>query len=267
MGSELERRIIDSAVASGRSAMMARRKAGEIRSFEAIMVESRMRGARSLMAAIHKCDRQVSVYARGAEGILRDQGRFVLIDPLNGEEDYLKGRDGYCVMASYIEDGAARFGAMYFPERDELFFVSPRDGALMNGKRIGLLRPKRGLRPSVFCHFGPSSDIEAEMMVLRLMRDASLDVVQSGAVGQAMADLSRGKMDGLMLLGAGPHLVAGYLLMAGAGAAVTDIAGRPLDLRSATLLAAGSELHSHLLCQIYQDPELSYRIARMLPGR
>ena len=64
------------------------------------------------------------------------KGRFVLVDPLDGTKEFIRGGDDFTVNIALIEDGVPVAGVVYQPATDRMY-RGDASGAAMNGHLIG----------------------------------------------------------------------------------------------------------------------------------
>ena len=70
------------------------------------------------------------------------QSRWI-IDPLDGTVNFAHGFPVYCVSIGFEHQGNLTAGAVYDPERHELFSAARGQGAFLNGKRIQVGKERR----------------------------------------------------------------------------------------------------------------------------
>lgn len=61
-----------------------------------------------------------------------------VIDPIDGTRNFAKGVPIWCTILAVLEDGEVKFGAVYSPMLDELFFAQAGHGATLNGMPISV---------------------------------------------------------------------------------------------------------------------------------
>jgi myo-inositol-1(or 4)-monophosphatase len=79
----------------------------------------------------------------GEENLASDRGRSSyrwIIDPLDGTSNYVHRFPYYCVSIGVEREGSPVAGAIYDPNRDELFLAATACGAPLNGAAV---RPSR----------------------------------------------------------------------------------------------------------------------------
>ncbi|WSH65140.1 3'(2'),5'-bisphosphate nucleotidase CysQ [Rhizobium ruizarguesonis] len=80
----------------------------------------------------------------------KDSDSVLLIDPLDGTKEFIKGRDEFAVNIALVENGHASAGLIYAPARDRLFFSYGAGLAFeqtAGGQRRSLPRPSAPRRP------------------------------------------------------------------------------------------------------------------------
>lgn len=84
------------------------------------------------------------------------QGRFFLVDPLDGTKDFVAGKPGYSINIALVEAGIARFGVIFAPALDRIFLGGP-EGAFE--RRAGLWErvAVRPARPEALVAFASAS--------------------------------------------------------------------------------------------------------------
>jgi myo-inositol-1(or 4)-monophosphatase len=65
-----------------------------------------------------------------------DSERVWIIDPLDGTNSFLNGRDDFSVLVALCEGGAPLLGMMYFPARDLFVIARQGEAATINGQEL-----------------------------------------------------------------------------------------------------------------------------------
>jgi 3'(2'), 5'-bisphosphate nucleotidase len=55
---------------------------------------------------------------------------FLIVDPLDGTKEFVQRRGDFTVNIAYVEAGVPRFGVVYAPARERLFYTLPGGGAV-----------------------------------------------------------------------------------------------------------------------------------------
>ena len=96
---------------------------------------------------------------------------FLIVDPLDGTKEFVQRRGDFTVNIAYVENGVPRFGVVYAPAKDRLFYTLPEGGAVEE-------KAPFGARPGETVAIGVNSmpDNRALMVVAsKSHRDAATD--------------------------------------------------------------------------------------------
>jgi myo-inositol-1(or 4)-monophosphatase len=173
-----------------------------------------------------------------------------IVDPIDGTRAYISGRHDWTISVALTEGGRPIVASIYAPVTDELFLVSSRGGATLNGtpmkvssgESLGgarLAGPKRYLDRLLILTPDMQAQPKIHSLALRLAR------VAHGELDAALASPGSHDWD----------LAAADLLVHEAGAVLTDFDGHKLvynrsEIRHGELVAAGDELHAPLLAAL-----------------
>jgi myo-inositol-1(or 4)-monophosphatase len=188
--------------------------------------------------------------------------RVWVIDPIDGTQAFIQGRDDWVIAIALIEDGAPVLAAVVNPIRGETFEAREGAGAFLNGHRIhasersllpgakiivpdSLLKNSRWRTP-----WPPLTQVWAYSSIYRLSLIASAEADASFALKP------KWEWD----------IAAGALLVSEAGGIVTDPFGSPLKFNSAEakvpgFLAAAPKLHQ-ILAERMRDALEGATVAR-----
>jgi myo-inositol-1(or 4)-monophosphatase len=174
-----------------------------------------------------------------------------VIDPLDGTANFLHGVPIACVSIALEQDGDVLTGGVYDPFRDELFLATKGRGATLNGKRIRVSSWRSINHALIFTGFpydNPTHIREYLRGFSALMKRA-MGVRRFGAAAIDLAWVACGRADGFWEYKLKPwDVAAGVLLIKEAGGVVSDLNGRPLDIRAPIkLLSANRSLHPQLI--------------------
>jgi len=175
-----------------------------------------------------------------------------VFDPIDGTTNYAHGIPIFCAALALEIDGVAEIGAVYDPNRRELFTAERGAGASLNGQPLHTSAIET-LADSVLVTGFPYSIREAE-------RQRDLLALFSGFLGEARAvrrlgsaaiDLcwvAAGRMEGYWEQSLGPwDMMGAALIVQEAGGRVTGIDGGPLDAYAGHLLATNGHVHEEML--------------------
>ncbi len=98
----------------------------------------------AIIARLATHDRTIPVLAEeGAIQAVRRSERLWVVDPIDGTLNFSRAVPFYNVSIGYVEDGAVRAGAVYWPRTAEMFIAHEKGGATLNGAPISVSATKR----------------------------------------------------------------------------------------------------------------------------
>ena len=96
---------------------------------------------------------------------------FLIVDPLDGTKEFVQRRGDFTVNIAYVENGVPRFGVVYAPAKDRLFYTLAEGGAVEEKAPFG---PQPGETVAIGVNSMP--DNRALMVVAsKSHRDAATD--------------------------------------------------------------------------------------------
>lgn len=239
---------------------LAGRKAMEFRQRGAIQVWRKADG--SAVSEVDLAANEIAEHClrrpRPCYGWLSEEGRddasrleamrVWIIDPIDGTQAYLSGKDDWCVAAALCENGQPVLGAIFNAARNELFAARAGQGATMNGQRLKvrdrgrlegarLIAPRNQLRQQFWGNPLPAFEPKwANSIAYRL------SLVACGQADAAISLSPKSEWD----------VAAGILIAAEAGCIVTDQHGNTPrfnnpEPRIDGIIAAPPILHGELL--------------------
>jgi myo-inositol-1(or 4)-monophosphatase len=179
-------------------------------------------------------------------------------DPLDGTLEYVHGNPAFSAVVSYVRDGEAQAGAVYFPALQELFSAAKGQGAMLNGAPIRVSNVRR-LEQALFAAPHRATDPER----LRRFTDQMLKLVphleafrMPGAPSYMACAVAAGRYDitsflsprqepvspDRPFLGQPWETAAFVVLVLEAGGAVQRFGGGTPDLLNHNVYAASSDL-------------------------
>jgi myo-inositol-1(or 4)-monophosphatase len=171
-----------------------------------------------------------------------------LIDPLDGTHNFSRGLPTWCVSVALAEDGDVRYGAVFDPVHDELFYAQRGAGALLDGRPLrtsGAVDPAQAV---VYCKAAHGTQEDVTRRIAQRLWGRVMRLRMSGSIGIALAAVAAGRMDAAMEPCGGPwDCAAGGLLVREAGGYTSTLDGAPMSAAASTVLAAATpELHRAL---------------------
>jgi myo-inositol-1(or 4)-monophosphatase len=172
-----------------------------------------------------------------------------IIDPLDGTSNYVHGFPYYGVSVGVECDGELAAGAVYDPNRDEMFSVARGVGATCNGERLRVSQAE-SLNQALCMASLPMLTTREHPAVQRFLRvlEAAQHVQRTGSAALNLCGVAAGRVDAFWSMSLKPwDMAAGVLLVREAGGRVTKSDGGPFDVNVADLLASnGGPIHEAL---------------------
>jgi myo-inositol-1(or 4)-monophosphatase len=173
-----------------------------------------------------------------------------VFDPIDGTTNFAHGLPIFCASLALEIDGVAEVGAVYDPNRKELFTAERGGGAFLNGRPLRVSSATRLVDAMLVTGF----PYDVHRRVDEIVGLFGAFVGQARAVrrlGSAAIDLcyvAAGRMDGFWEADLKPwDIAAGALLVAEAGGRVTNTAGELFTSRGGQVLATNGHLHQAML--------------------
>ncbi|MEM1429790.1 MAG: 3'(2'),5'-bisphosphate nucleotidase CysQ [Pseudomonadota bacterium] len=182
----------------------------------------------------------------------RQRETLFIVDPIDGTRAYVKGEETWAHAITVVQNGAPVAGVVHLPAKDLLYAAERERGATCNGAPLTARREMTGLDA-------------ADMLVTRpnlaphLWRGAPPGLTRHfrPSLAYRLALVAEGRFDGMITLRDSWDwdVAAGALLVAEAGATVTDRAGAPLrfnapERKTAGVIAAPAPLHAEALSRL-----------------
>lgn len=184
-----------------------------------------------------------------------------IIDPIDGTNNYVDGRDTFSVSIGLEYKGEIILGVIYLPKRDELFVAEKGKGATLNGKSINVGEQSDLLQAIVTYSTFPGHEQETAVLDEKIMRalpnvkffgykeKKDLDpMFGRGSMAAEFCYLACGRIDGLIRLKQKPwDVAAGSLIASEAGAKMINLKGQECDIYEGDYVAANPELLSRIM--------------------
>ena len=240
-----------------RSGQVLRRRFGKVGYREKgranLVTAADLESQRAVLATIKHAFPEDDFKAEEDEVKLTGAEHLWLIDPLDGTTNYAHGYPASCVSIGVLRGGKPYLGGVYDPSRDELFLAEKGKGALLNGRRLSVSKPKRVADALLVTGFAYDRAERADFYLkgFKAFLTRSHDVRRSGSAALDMAWIAAGRVDGFWEYKLNPWDVsAGWLLVQEAGGKVTDFSGRPwTDWKTIgrETLATNTRIHAEML--------------------
>jgi myo-inositol-1(or 4)-monophosphatase len=176
-----------------------------------------------------------------------------VFDPIDGTTNFAHGLPIFCASLALEIDGIAQVGAVYDPNRRELFTAERGGGAFLNGAPLRVSSAARLVDAMLVTGF----PYDVHSRVDEIVGLFGAFVGQARAVrrlGSAAIDLcyvAAGRLDGFWETDLKPWDIAGgALIVSEAGGRVTGTDGSVFTSRGGQVLATNDHLHDAMLATI-----------------
>lgn len=174
-----------------------------------------------------------------------------LVDPIDGTTNFSKGIPIYCVSIGFQVDGQTVVGAIYDPNRDELFSAHKGHGAWLNGRKMQVSDEPNLDHAIVVTGFPPIKEgTTFEQIIAKMTRVAasSRGLRRFGSAALDLAHVAAGRVDAFWEYSLNPwDTAAGYLMVQEAGGTVTDDQRGEFDAHNASVVATNGKIHDAML--------------------
>lgn len=164
-----------------------------------------------------------------------------VIDPLEGTLNYAHKLPLWGVNIGVMHKGRPIAGACYFPKLEEFFYGAKGKGAYMNGKKIKVNKDKELMKS----FFAGKKAYFKQGMSHHLLRHL-------GCAALGLCYVACGRFGGVIKIrGNDPYgYVAPAVILREAGGKLTDIKGKPWNIKSKGAIASNGKLHGKLLREV-----------------
>lgn len=173
-----------------------------------------------------------------------------VIDPLDGTVNYAHGFPVYSVSVALQLEGESVIGAVYDPERKELYSAASGIGAFLNKKRIKVTSQrdlKRSLLATGFAYNIATARKNNLGMFSRMMKHAQA-VRRLGSAALDLCWLAAGRFDGFWEYYLHPwDTAAAIVIVEQAGGKVTRIDGKDFSIFDKQILASNGHIHKAMM--------------------
>jgi myo-inositol-1(or 4)-monophosphatase len=177
-----------------------------------------------------------------------------IVDPLDGTNNFAHGIPQFCVAIAFARQGTVRAGAVYDPNRDELFTAAAGLPSQCNGQPMAV-SPRDRLEQSIICtgFYYDRGDLmrrtldSIETLFVRGVRG----VRRFGSAALDLCWVACGRLDGYFEYQLGPwDYAAGHFLVQQSGGRCCDRSGQPLTLSTRGVIASNGRIHEELLDRV-----------------
>lgn len=191
----------------------------------------------------------------------KSEGRYFLVDPLDGTTNFSKKIIFYAVSIALMEEKKAVKGVVYLPELDEIYVASQGKGAYLILRRKDwkkLSVSKVNLVCDAVLATGFPYDVwenyEPVLKSLKSMLTKARALRRFGSAAIDLCYVARGIFDGYFEYSLKPwDTAAGYLIVEEAGGRVTNLFGKDFSPFDTEILATNGLIHEELRLLLLQE--------------
>jgi myo-inositol-1(or 4)-monophosphatase len=172
-----------------------------------------------------------------------------IVDPIDGTINFAHGLPIWCVSIGIEIEGELACGAIYDPNRDEMFWCEKGKGSYMNDQRIyvsSVSDPARSLLVTGFpynINTNPNRSIERFAAFL----ERGILVRRLGSAALDLCYVACGRFDGFFEGALSPwDTAAGALLVQEAEGVVTNYQGEKYSIYNKPIIASNNKLHNFM---------------------
>jgi myo-inositol-1(or 4)-monophosphatase len=180
-----------------------------------------------------------------------------IVDPLDGTVNFAHGFPIYAVSIAVSFKGEIITGAVFDPERNELFWSARGSRAYMNRQVITVSKEgnlERSLLATGFAYDIGTARKNNLGLFARMAKKAQ-GVRRPGSAALDLCWLAAGRIDGFWELKLHPwDTAAATLIVANAGGKISRIDGRPYSVFDPDLLASNGRIH-HAMASVLNGPK------------
>ena len=173
-----------------------------------------------------------------------------VLDPIDGTTNYAHGLPIFCASLALEIDGVATVGAVYDPNRRELFTAERGHGAWLNGMPLRV-STSGALIDSLLVtgfHYNIHRDPGELIGLFGEFISRARAVRRLGSAALDLCYVAAGRFEGFWEHRLQPwDVAAGALIVEEAGGRVTTIGGEPFQSRAGSVLATNGLVHAEML--------------------
>ncbi len=209
----------------------------------------------------HACERAIvdliqgsfphhDILAEEGSGKRKDSEFKWIIDPLDGTTNYAHGYRLFCTSIALEYRGEIVVGAVYDPNRQEMYLAERGSGATLNGQALrvsGVERVGQAMLATGFAYnVRETRENNLDHFTDFLFRAQALR--RDGVAAIDLCYVAAGRYDGFWELNLFPwDVAAGFLILEQAGGRVSDFRGRPFDVYLKEIVASNGSIHLEML--------------------
>jgi len=190
------------------------------------------------------------ILAEETANIRRTAERIWIIDPLDGTTNFVHKFPVFAVSIGLQIGSEIRFGSVYNPVSEEMFFAEKGKGAFLNGEKISVSATEQISDSLIATGFPYDRWQKGDFYVVEYL--AFMKKCQGvRRVGAASLDLcfaASGRLDGFFERKLKPwDMAAGSVILSEAGGVITDFNGKKWNPFAETIVASNGKIHRQMI--------------------
>jgi myo-inositol-1(or 4)-monophosphatase len=174
-------------------------------------------------------------------------------DPLDGTTNFLHGFPWYAVSIAALVDGRQEAAAVLNAANGDLYTAVLNGGARRGGQAIRVSSiddPAKALMGTGF-PFKHREGIAPYMDVLPRLMEGTAGLRRAGSAALDLCDVACGRFEAFWEYRLAPwDVAAGILIIREAGGIVTDLDGKPAEVKHGPIVAGNPTMHAWLLAEL-----------------
>ena len=173
-----------------------------------------------------------------------------IIDPIDGTTNYAHGLPLFCTSIGIEYENEIKYGVIYNPMTEELFYSKKNHGAYLNNKKISVSKSKKVIDSLLVTGFpynvkdNPGGVID----IFSKMLPKARGVRRLGSAAIDFAYIACGRLDGYWELFLNPwDKAAGILLVKEAGGKITNLKNKTATSYQQDSVATNGIIHAELI--------------------
>ncbi len=178
------------------------------------------------------------------ENSFSDQGKYFIVDPIDGTTNFIKDYHMSCISVALAENGKVQIGVIYNPYLDEVYWAQRGKGAYLNDKKIHVsAQPlSNGIVLLGTAPYYAELHEQTFELAFKYFKEA-LDIRRSGSAALDLCAIAAGRAELFFELRLSPwDYAAGSLIVEEAGGIVTTVEGNPITLDKPCSILARNKL-------------------------
>jgi myo-inositol-1(or 4)-monophosphatase len=209
----------------------------------------------AITAVIWERHADAAIMAEEGSPTLQGQGAKLLFvaDPLDGTTNFLHGFPWYAVSIAALVDGRQEAAVVLNAANGDLYTAVLNGGARRGGQAIRVSTindPTRALMGTGF-PFKHREGIAPYMDVLPRLMEGTAGLRRAGSAALDLCDVACGRYEAFWEYRLAPwDVAAGILIIREAGGVVTDLEGKPSEVKHGPIVAGNPDMHAWLLKEL-----------------